>query len=113
MGRGSPRREIGIRGARRRRLDHPWRGNELLTLPRAVMREQAAKPRIVAQHRVEAEMRQLETLGIQQPFRIVLGADRAPYLLMQIVGHRLAGGVAQYDAEHVGLNAGVVESRSR
>ena len=77
------------------------------------MREQAPEPRIVAQHGVEGEMRHFKTFRIDQPCGVGFRADRLPDFFVQIVGGRLAGGVTQHHAEHVGFDAGVEEPRAR
>jgi hypothetical protein len=40
-----------------RRVDHPWRRNNPLTFPHSVMGKQSPEPCIIAQHRIEANLR--------------------------------------------------------
>ena len=77
------------------------------------MRQQAREPRIIAQHRVEAEVSQFEPFGVQQPFGIGFRPDRLPDFFLQVVGQRFAGGVTQDHAKHIRFDAGVMEAGAR
>jgi hypothetical protein len=68
--RGSSRPQVGVGWPNFRRVDHPARRNDLLAFPRAIMSQQAAKPRVVAQHRIEAEVGKFVSFGVQEPLRV-------------------------------------------
>src|SRR5262245_14266218 len=72
------------------------------------MGEQAAEARVVAQHRIEAEVGKLESFGVQEPIRVGLGADRFPYSIAQILGCRSVDGVMKHHSQHVWFDACVI-----
>src|SRR5262245_57455440 len=72
------------------------------------MSEQAAKARVVAQHRIEAEVGKLKSFGIQEPLCVGFCADRLPYSIVQILGGRSVDGAMEHQTQHVGFNACVM-----
>src|SRR5215813_5918795 len=99
---------MSVRWPDRRGVDHPLRWNDLFSVPCAVMSEQAAKARVVAQHRIEAAVGKLEPFSVQEPLRVGFRADRFPYSIVQILGCRSVDGVMKHHSQHVRFDACVV-----
>src|SRR5215831_6358398 len=99
---------MSVRWPNRRGVDHPLGWNDLFSVPCAVMSEQAAKARVVAQHRIEAEVGKLEPFSVQEPLRVVFRADRFPYSIVQILGCRSVDGIMKHHSQHVRFDACVV-----
>src|SRR5262245_4943642 len=100
--------QISVRSPNRRGLNHPLRWNDLFSVPRTVMSEQAAKARVVTQRRIKPEMGKLESFGVQQPLRVGFSADRFPYSVVQILGCRSVEGVMKHQSQDIRFDACVM-----
>src|SRR5215467_12975402 len=99
---------MSVRWPNRCGVDHPLRWNDLFSVPRTVMSEQAPKARVVAQNRIKAKVAKLVSFGVQEPLRVGLSADRFPYSIVQILGCRSVDGVTKHHSQHIRFDACVM-----
>src|SRR6516165_12417437 len=84
--RGYTRREISIGRTHRRRIQQPLPWDDLASVPRPVIRQQASKTGVVAQHSIKAAKGHLLAGAVGRPRGIGLRPYWLPYLLAQIIG---------------------------
>src|SRR5262245_45649063 len=65
------------------------------------MSEQAPEARVVAQHRIEAEVGKLKAFGVQEPLRVCFCTDGFPDSIVQILGCRSVDGVMKHHSQIV------------
>ncbi len=103
------RTQVRLVHAHRRRVLDPRGGNDLPPAPVAVFGQEQSEPRVITQHCVEAAVRCLLPLPVDEPSGVCFRADRLPDLLLEIARDRAADSAAQDETEHLRLDGRVRE----
>ena len=90
------------------RVVEPPRRHDLGAVPGAVLRQHLPEARQVAQAAAEAAVEQGAAGAVEQDVGVVLGAEPAPDLAAQKLGHGRAAGALHGPAEHVGVERHVL-----